>query len=174
MKSKYKEVILDNIELINKWVQNGLLNNEIIENLGISQDTFYTYKKEHPELAEILTRTREIPTDNVEGALYSSCLGKKVILMKPIKVKRKKYEGGKVISETEEIVQSPEEMYIPPDVDAQKFWLKNQRPAVWRDNPVDKSSEDEANKVLTSLVDAIKGASDKYVEDNKDGGENGK
>ena len=133
MKSKYKETILDNLDLISSWISKGLLNNEIIEKLGISEATFYKYKKEHKEFDEIITRTREIATDEVEGALYSSCIGKKVKVIKPIKVKKKTYENGKVVAEEETVVDAYEEVYIPPVVEAQKFWLKNQRPKVWKD-----------------------------------------
>ena len=74
MKSKYSEVVEKKFELIEGWVRSGLTNEQVAKNLGISKVTLYKYRDEHPELAELLKRTKEIVDYEVENALYKKAM----------------------------------------------------------------------------------------------------
>ena len=45
-KSKWEQV-QDKLILVEGWARDGLTDEQIANNLGISKDTFYKYKKEH-------------------------------------------------------------------------------------------------------------------------------
>ena len=65
--------------------------------------------------------------------MLKSALGLKETVRKAIKVKTEKQKvgEGKIVEEHIEYVD--EEVYIPPQVVAQIFWLKNRRPDKWKD-----------------------------------------
>ena len=71
----------------------------------------------------------------MENALLKSALGYTVKLTKPIKVKTRKQKPGVGTIEEEQIEYVEEEQYIPPQVAAQVFWLKNRKPDKWKDKP---------------------------------------
>jgi hypothetical protein len=130
--SKWPEV-KEKLIQVEAWCRDGLIDEQIAHNLGISIDTFYTYKKEHSEFSEALKRGKEIIDIEVENALYKKATGFTVKVKKAFKVKHVKYDNGKRLSEDEEVVLAEEEVYISPDTTAQIFWLKNRKPADWRD-----------------------------------------
>lgn len=132
---------------IEGWVRDGLIDEQIIHNLGIAKATFYKYRDEHPELAELLKRTKAIVDIEVENALLKKALGFTEVIKKPIKVKHVIYDQGRKVEETERVIYADEEVYIAPDTTAQIFWLKNRKPNEWRDKKevgvsLDKSLED--------------------------------
>ena len=55
-KSKYETHVKDKLILIEGWARDGLTEAQIAKNLGISIDTFYTYKKKYTEFFEVLKR----------------------------------------------------------------------------------------------------------------------
>jgi len=72
-KSKWEQV-KDKLILIEGWARDGLTNEQIAENLGINQDTFYNYKKKYPEFSETLKRGKEVIDYQVENALLKNAL----------------------------------------------------------------------------------------------------
>lgn len=72
-KSKWEEV-KEKLILVEGWARDGLTNEQIAENLGINQDTFYNYKKKYPEFSETLKKGKEIIDYQVENALLKSAL----------------------------------------------------------------------------------------------------
>jgi DNA-binding XRE family transcriptional regulator len=143
-KSKWDDV-KEKLILIEAWARDGLTDEQIAHNLGISKDTFYTYKKEHTDFSDSLKRGKEVVDVEVENALYKKATGFIMKIKKAFKVKHVKYNEGKRVSEDEEVILAEEEVYISPDTTAQIFWLKNRKPMDWRDK-----HEFEAN--VTSQV----------------------
>ena len=76
-KSKYETHVKDNLTLIRGWARNGLTEAQIAKNLGISIDTFYTYKKKYPEFLKVLKRGKEYADLEVENALYEAAVTNK-------------------------------------------------------------------------------------------------
>ncbi len=134
-KSKWEEV-KEKLILVEAWARDGLTDEQIAHNLGISKDTFYTYKKEHTDFSDSLKRGKEVVDIEVENALYKKATGFTVKVHKAFKVKNVEYKDGKRVREHEEVVLAEEEQYIPPDTTAQIFWLKNRKPSDWRDKQI--------------------------------------
>lgn len=107
----------DKLILIEGWARDGLTDVQMYENLGVSCDTFYRWKREKSEFSEALKKGKEIIDRRVENALLKRALGYKYEEVT-------KEDGVETKRVTKEVV---------PDVTAQIFWLKNRKPGVWRD-----------------------------------------
>lgn len=119
--SKYETHVRDKLPAVQGWARNGLTNEQIAKNLGISIDRLYVYKNEHKEFTEALKKGREVVDFEVENALLKRALGYDY---EEVKVEKSDKDGVKVIKTVK---------HIPPDVGAAAFWLKNRKPTDWRD-----------------------------------------
>lgn len=79
-KSKLDE-IKSKFQLIEGWAKDGLTDEQISRNLGISKVTFYKYKSSCDELNELLKRSKEVVDYEVENALYKSAMNGNVSAM---------------------------------------------------------------------------------------------
>lgn len=152
-KSKWETHVKDKLILVEGWARDGLTDEQIWNKLGISKDTFYSYKNKYSDFSDSLKRGKEIVDTEVENALLQKALGSKETLKKPVKLKQIIYsDAGKKLKEFEEIVMVEEEVLITPDTTAQIFWLKNRKPGVWRDKTaVEHSGEIKGNNPFTGL-----------------------
>lgn len=151
--SKYETHVAPRLEEVKDWVRNGATDEEVAIRLGINPDTLYTYKKKFSEFSETIKKGKEIFDSEVENALYERCLGGKVSLRRPFKVKRTIFNNGKRVREEEEVVMADYEEYVIPDTIAQIFWLKNRRPDKWREKPAEEKDEREAVTVKLTIED---------------------
>lgn len=69
----YKDALL--VVEIEKYAAKGLTNDQIIDAIGISRDTFYRRLAEEPYFSYALHRHRGIARYNVENALYKNAVG---------------------------------------------------------------------------------------------------
>jgi len=103
----------------------GLTEKEMAQKLGIGKTTLTRWKQEHPEFRASLNGSREEADLKVVDSLYRRAIG---------------YE----FEETEMVVTAKDgeekpakekrvKKHVAPDVTACIFWLKNRRPAEWRD-----------------------------------------
>lgn len=95
----------ENKTRIRGWCLDGLIDKQIYKNMGISRTTFYKWKSENSEFADLLKRGKEIANREVENALFKSATG---------------FIG-------------PDDKYYPPNTTAQIFWLKNRKKDDWKD-----------------------------------------
>ena len=123
-KSKYFTHVEPKLALIEGWARDGLTDEQISKNLGISKTTLYKYKDEHIELFELLKKGKEIVDYEVENALLKRALG---------------YEYDEITYECGEEVKRVRKQ-VAPDTTAQIFWLKNRKPEQWREKQVIESS----------------------------------
>lgn len=72
-KSKWEQV-KDKLILVEGWARDGLTDEQIANNLGISKDTFYKYKKEYTDFSDSLKKGKEIVDYEVENALLKNAL----------------------------------------------------------------------------------------------------
>jgi hypothetical protein len=100
----------------------GLIDTEIAQILGISEQTLNTYKKK-PEFLEALKRGKLKVDEKVIESLYNRAIG----YDNPNAVKIFMPAGAK------SPVYAKYTEHYPPDVTAQIFWLKNRRKQDWRD-----------------------------------------
>lgn len=121
-KGKYAEWLTpDGLLLLSGWARDGLTDEQIAHNMGITTSTFYEWKKKFSEMAEALKKTKEVVDIEVENALLKRALGYFVEEKKIIESEK----DGKRIETTRK--------HIPADVTAQIYWLKNRKKNVWRD-----------------------------------------
>lgn len=64
----------DNRILLEGWARNGLTDNQMADNLGISRTTFYKWKNINADFANILKRNKEVVDTEVENALYKAAI----------------------------------------------------------------------------------------------------
>lgn len=133
-KGKYEKWLTEEgLLLLEGWARDGLTDEQIAHNMGISRKTLAEWKKKYGDIGDTLKRGKEIVDIQVENALLKKALGIKETVKKAVKVKEVKYDEGKRVSEKEHIEYVDEEVFVPPDTTAQIFWLKNRQPDKWRD-----------------------------------------
>ncbi len=135
---------------IEGWARDGLTDEQIAHNMGISPSTLYEWKKKHPEILEALKKGKEVVDREVENALLKRALGYEYEEVKQI---IEKDEMGKDRKRIEKTIKR-----VIPDVTAQIFWLKNRKPNEWRDKrdvSVDGTIDTKVSK-LDSILKQLK------------------
>lgn len=144
----------DGLLLLEGWARDGLTNEEIAANIGVTSKTLYEWISKKREIGDALKKGKAPVDIKVENQLLKSALGFKVTVKKAIKVKTKKNKPGVGLIEEEHIEMVDEEQYIPPVPAAQFFWLKNRRPDKWREkqdinvNTIDDKTRAEVEEML--------------------------
>lgn len=132
--AKYEYWITDEGLLkLEGWARDGLTEENIAKNIGISRSTLNDWKKKFSDISDTLKKGKDVSDRMVENALFQSAIGKIYKVQKPIKVKEVTYDNGKRIKEVEHVEYAEEEIVIPPQTAAQIFWLKNRKPDYWRE-----------------------------------------
>lgn len=73
--AKYKDWLEpDALLRIEGWARDGLTDEQISQNMGISSDTLIQWKKRFPEISESLKRGKEVVDYIVENALFKSAI----------------------------------------------------------------------------------------------------
>ena len=143
-KGKYKEWLTEESLLrLEAWARDGLIDEQIADNIGIRRETLYDWKKKYPHISNALKRGKDVVDIQVENALLNKAQGITKTLIKPIKIKTVTYDNGKRVKEEEHIEYAEEEVFVPPDTVAQIFWLKNRKPNTWKDKPVDNEGQQD-------------------------------
>lgn len=121
--AKYTEWITDEgLIRIEGWARDGLSDEQVAANMGISRSTLNAWKKKFPDISDTLKKGKDVADREVENALFKRAVG---------------YEFTEV---TEELMDSgvlrvtkKVRKQVAPDTGAAAFWLKNRKPEVWRD-----------------------------------------
>ena len=75
-KGKYADWITpEGLLKIEGWARDGLIDEQIAQNIGIRATTLYEWKKRFPQFSEALKRGKEIVDIMVENALLKRALG---------------------------------------------------------------------------------------------------
>lgn len=117
---------------IGAWSRDGLTQEDIAHNCGCSLSTFKEWAKKYPPISDALKRGREVADIRVENALYRRATGYSY-------TETIREEGPKGV-----LIRTIRK-HVPPSEAAAIFWLKNRRPDLWRDKPVD--THDDADTV---------------------------
>lgn len=111
-KGKYQKWIEpDGLLRIQGWARDGLTDEQIAGNMGVSYSTLRDWRDKFPALSAALKESKDVVDRAVENALYEAAL-----------------KGN---------------------ITAQIFWLKNRKPAFWREKP----PEDVADRTITVRID---------------------
>ena len=170
---------------IEGWARDGLTDEQIATNMGISPATLYNWKKDYLEILESLKRGKEVVDRQVENALLKRALGYSYNEDKYISVPMDEVEYSIKIKEyinryklshpeatddeimlakerfpkTKEVLTERKVKEVVPEVAAQIFWLKNRKPEEWRDKQnleVSGALETEKTK-LDDLIRQMRG-----------------
>ena len=149
-------------EYLRRMAEEGYTDSEIARMSGVSYKTFRKWRDEHEEFSDALKLGRFGADFAVIEALYKKATGYSVTVNKTYKLKRVDYdpETGKKIREDEELATGADESYIPADVRATSFWLKNRQPTRWSDKP-DSTASEQSAAIEIPEADTI----DEYVEE---------
>lgn len=138
-KGKYEEWLEDDkLLLLQGWARDGLTNEQIANNIGISTVTLYDWQNKYPSFSNALKKGKEVVDIEVENALLKRAMG--------YTYEEKTIENGKVTK----IVTKQ----VAPDTTALIFWLKNRKPQIWRDKQEVQSNVEVEN--LNVLADMLK------------------
>lgn len=145
-KGKYHDWITEEgLIKIEGWARDGLTDEQISHNIGIHPSTLYDWQKEYPEIAEALKNGKEVVDRQVENALLKRALGYEYEEVKQI---IEKDERGKDRKRIEKTVKQ-----VIPDTTAQIFWLKNRKPAEWRNKHIELATEEQKLRIKKLKVD---------------------
>ena len=127
-KGKYEQWLTEEGLLqLEAWARNGLTDEQIAANIGISRSTLNEWKNRFSDISDTLKRGKEIVDIQVENALLKGALGytyKETTREAQFNPQTEQYEMVVTKEVTKEVV---------PDTTAQIFWLKNRKPEEWRD-----------------------------------------
>lgn len=74
-KEKYQKWLLkENLLLLEGWARDGLTDEQIAKNMGISAKTLWDWKNKHSNICNALKKGKEVVDYEVENALLSSAL----------------------------------------------------------------------------------------------------
>ena len=144
-KGKYEYWLTpDGLLRIGGWARDGLTDEQIAKNMGISRSTLNEWAKKYPDISDTLKKTKDIADREVENALFKRAVGYEYDEIK------EKYECG-VLTE-----RTITKKMVVPDTTAQIFWLKNRKPSVWRDKAqVDIDAEFSKVDELIAAIDKV-------------------
>lgn len=145
--------------LVEGWAREGLTEVQIAKNLRISVETFERYKKVYPLFYEALKRGKAPVDIEVENALLKRALGYDAVE----KTTEDKILNGAVVKTERTVVR-----HIPPSEIAIFFWLKNRKPAKWRDKPDAGGGDNNLDEALAMFAQLIRSADKKPKDDKKD------
>lgn len=122
-RGKYEEWLTeDGLTKIEAWARDGLTDEQIAHNIGITTTTLYDWKKKYSAFSDALKKGKEVVDIQVENALLKRALGYSYT-----ETTRERLENGKM-EVTKTVTKE-----VQSDTTAQIFWLKNRRPDRWRD-----------------------------------------
>lgn len=114
---KYKATFADQAR---KLCLLGATDEDLADFFEVSVRTVIRWKSEHAEFCHALKVAKEEADNRVERSLYQRAVGYS-------------YDSEKVFNYQGEVVRAATREHCPPDTTAQIFWLKNRKPAEWRD-----------------------------------------
>ena len=145
----------DGLLRIEGWARDGLTEEQIAKNMGVSRSTLSDYKVKYPDILRAIKNSKEVADREVENALFNKATGYTVKLKKPMKVRHVEDDeaSGRKIAEYERIEYIEEEVHVPADTTAQIFWLKNRKSNEWRDKVTvtDESSLEKLDELISSI-----------------------
>ncbi len=103
-----------------KLCELGATDKELGEFFGVTTRSIYRWILKYPTFGQALKAGKVALDDRVERSLYHRATGYS-------------YESEKIFLYQGEVVRAKTIEHVPPDTVSMIFWLKNRRPAEWRD-----------------------------------------
>lgn len=146
--------------MVEGWARDGLSDEQIAKNMGISTTTLYEWKKRHPEFLDAFKKGKQVVNVELENALFKKAVGAKTTTTtyrvakvddNVLKARRLRFadeymkehpEASKKeallaatehVDTHEKIIWSIVESQLPPDTGALMFLMKNRMPEKYRE-----------------------------------------
>lgn len=120
----------------------GATDQEIADFFEVDVRTIYRWKNTHEEFCQSLRTAKDEADARVERSLFQRAVG---------------YEQDEVKifmpASHNEPVYAPYRAKIQPDTTAAIFWLKNRKPAEWRDKQEHELSGEVTTEIVVRVVD---------------------
>ena len=122
-------------EILRRLAEEGLSDEEIAARCELSLEVFQRWKKKYSKFCDAIEIGRQEADFSVVEALYKKATGYSVKTNKTHKLKFIDYDPatGKKVKEYESLAIGVDESYVPPDLKAEIFWLKNRQPCRWKE-----------------------------------------
>ncbi len=101
-----------------KMYERGLSDADVAEALRVSEQTLAQWEADHQDFAEVCESGRQLANGKVHEAVFKRATGYT-------------YTAQRIVGTR--IIEYP--VYVPPDVNAAKFWLTNRRRDKWAQTP---------------------------------------
>jgi hypothetical protein len=137
----------DKLILLEGWARDGLTDEQIAKNIGISRASLYEWKKKEVDIFDALKKGKEVIDFEVENALLKRALG--------YEYEEETYENG--------ILTKKVKKQVAPDTTAQIFWLKNRKPSNWKDR-VETDEDKEAVANASQVIAKIRKVAQEYTD----------
>jgi len=159
-KGKYQDWLTsEGLLKLEAWARDGLTDEQIARNIGISRSTLAEWKNKYPDISDTLKKGKEVVDIQVENALLKRALGyeykerkyeqiamsdAEYYALQKVTMQKYKLEHPEATLEEIKLVELGVSRYktilveektkeVVPDTTAQIFWLKNRKPTEWRD-----------------------------------------
>lgn len=147
------------VEKARELCENGATNRELADFFRVNETTIWQWAHTFPAFSNALKVGKELADERVVQSLYRRAVGYSFD-----SVHISNYQGM--------VSQTPIVEHVPPDVTAGIFWLKNRRPAEWRDVKAVEHSGSITHKHVAELTDEelaaiATGSSDGTTETSK-------
>ena len=152
-KDSYEVRVKPKLDLVIGWCRRGLTNEQIAENLGISEQSFTNYIKRYEEFADAVDKGREETEIHIENALVKRALG---YSYKEVTRERKQVlnpETGEM--EYKLVVTKSVTKHVIPDVGAQQYYLEHRAPKRWEKVPQQYLDSNQINRDIMSIAELL-------------------
>lgn len=129
------------VEQAAKLCKLGATDIEVADFFGINVATLNRWKSENAEFCASVKAGKAPADERVERSLFARATGYS-------------FDAVKIFNHQGVIVEAPYREHVAPDTTACIFWLKNRKPAEWRDKQdVEHSGSVEYTKIERIVVD---------------------
>ena len=116
--AKYEQWITEEgLTILEGWARDGLTDEQIAHNIGISRSTLNEWKKKYSDISDTLKKGKEVSDYEVENATFMAAKGY--------------YKEEEVVTNKGDV--KTVRKWHPPNPTLNIFWLKNRKPNIWRD-----------------------------------------
>ena len=149
---------------IEGWARDGLTDEQIAHNIGISCGRFYEWEKKFNEFREAVKKGKAPVDLEVENALLKRALGYEYVEttteIEEIPTNRKDEDGNIIFRQKKHVKKTTKQ--VLPDVTAQIYWLNNRRTDRWRNRKAveELPNEQMKNAPIFELLRKLDGESD--------------
>ena len=104
-----------------RLAEEGKTDEEIAEMIGVSRTTLTNWKGKYQDFSLAVREAKHMADELVEAALFSRATG------------YTHDEENVIVTKQGDVVPVTKKKHYPPDTQAAMFWLRNRKPADWRE-----------------------------------------